>query len=231
MISAPASRARATTGWGAGWLCGMPGDSTSEGMTARSALRRSTMVTPASAAASRFLRSSSHAITSAPPRAKAWAATKPDLPRPRTPTGMPLKEETSIIAASPQLQRRQPGERQDRGDDPETDDDGLLLPALLLEMVVQRRHAENAATSQLEASHLHDHRDGFEHEETADEGEDQLVLGDDADGAERAADRERTGIAHEDHRRRRVEPQEAEPGTDHGHAEDGERSGHRPVME
>src|SRR5260370_42340183 len=162
----------------------MPGDSTSEGMAARPALRRSTMVTPASSAASRFLRSSSHAITSAPPRAKAWAATKPDLPRPRTPTGMPLKEETSIIATSPQLQRRQPGERQDRGADPETDDDGLLLPALLLEMVRQRRHAGDAAAGQLAAGHLDDHRDGFEHEEPADEGEDQLLRGDDAERAE-----------------------------------------------
>src|SRR3954447_9385801 len=158
MISAPASRARATTRCGAGYVCGMPGERTSEGMSPRSALRRSTMAMPAAAAASRRAALSSHAITVAPPRARACAAARPDFPRPRTPTGMPRKQVTSIfvgiIATSPQFQRRQPGEREDRGDDPETDDDGRLLPALLLEMMVQRRHAEDAAAGQLEACDL-----------------------------------------------------------------------------
>src|SRR5260370_37210411 len=148
MISAPASRALTTTGCGAGWVCGMPGDSTSEGMPRRSAAVRSTIRTPRSAAASRFLASSSQAMISAPPAASAWAATRPDLPRPRTPVGMPEKEVTGIMRRSPQLQGGEPGEGEDRGNDPEADDDGRLLPALLLEMVVQRRHAQDALAGQ-----------------------------------------------------------------------------------
>ena len=37
---------------------------------------------------------------------------------------------------------------------------------------------------------LHDHRGRFEHEQAADNGEHQLVLGGDGDGAERAAERQ-----------------------------------------
>ncbi len=40
--------------------------------------------------------------------------------------------------------------------------------------------------------------------------------------AERAAQRQRAGIAHEDHGRRRVEPQEAEAGADQRAADDGQ---------
>src|SRR5919197_2945209 len=160
MISSPAARARATTGCGSGWVCGMPGDSTSEVSSERSAVRRSTIGTPFSSAARRFSSSSSQAQTSAPPRSSARAATSPDLPRPRTATGRPSKGKTSIIGAalsSPQLQGGEAGDREDRGDDPEADDDGRLLPSLLLEMMMERRHAEDALARQLEARHLDDH--------------------------------------------------------------------------
>src|SRR6185437_9157494 len=141
---------------------------------------------------------SSQAMTRAPPAARARAAARPDRARPRTPTRDPLKEGTGIIA-SPQLQGGEPGKGQDRGDDPEADDDGRLLPALLLEMMVQRRHAEDAPAGQLEARHLDDDRHRLEDEEPADDGEHDLVLGDDADRADGAADREGAGVAHEDH--------------------------------
>ena len=42
----------------------------------------------------------------------------------------------------------------------------------------------------LKLADLDDDRHGLEHEEAADDGEHELVLGDDADGAERGADRE-----------------------------------------
>src|SRR6185312_15897414 len=101
---------------------------------------------------------SSQAITAAPPAASACAAASPDRPRPRTPTGRSLKAVTGTIAASPQLQGGEPGERQDRGDDPEADDDGRLLPALLLEMMMEGGHAEDPAAGQLEARDLDDDR-------------------------------------------------------------------------
>ena len=81
--------------------------------------------------------------------------------------------------------------------------------------MVQRRHAEDAATGQLERDHLHDHRNGFEHEQTADHRQHDLVLGRDRDRAKQSAERERAGVAHEDRRRRRVEPEKAEARTEH----------------
>ena len=82
-----------------------------------------------------------------PPRARAVA--RPERASPSTTNDEPLSTARSIIR-SPQLQRREAGHRQDRGDDPEADDDGGLRPALLLEMMVQRRHAEDAPAGPLE---------------------------------------------------------------------------------
>ena len=65
----------------------------------------------------------------------------------------------------------------------------------------------------------------LEHEQAADDGEHDLVLGGDGDRAEHAAERQRAGVAHEDRRRRRVEPQEAEAGADHRAADDRELAG------
>jgi hypothetical protein len=70
--------------------------------------------------------------------------------------------------------------------------------------------AEDALARQLEGRDLDDDREGFQHEQTADDGEHDLVLGGDRDGAQRTAERQRAGVAHEDHGGRRVEPQEAE---------------------
>src|SRR6202023_2879442 len=89
---------------------------------------------------------------------------------------------------SPQLQGGEAGDRQDPGDDPEADHDLRLLPPHLLEMMVQRRHAEDAPAGHLVARDLDDDRYRFEHEKTADDGEHQLVLGHDADRPERGAD-------------------------------------------
>ena len=71
----------------------------------------------------------------------------------------------------------------------------------------------------LNDSHLDDHRNRLEHEQAADDAEHDLVLGHDRDGAEQAAERQRAGVAHEDRRRRRVEPQEAEAGAQDGAAQ------------
>src|SRR5262245_50026758 len=75
----------------------------------------------------------------------------------------------------PQLQRGEPCEREHDRDDPETDHDLRLGPALLLEVMMQWRHLEHALAGELEGDHLHDHRYRFEHEQTADDAEHDLV--------------------------------------------------------
>src|SRR6202035_162522 len=57
---------------------------------------------------------------------------------------------------SPQLQRGEAGERQHHRNDPEPDHDLRFGPALLLEMMMQRRHPEHALAGELERHHLHD---------------------------------------------------------------------------
>ena len=49
-----------------------------------------------------------------------------------------------------QFQSSEANERQDHRDNPETHDYGAFLPALLFEMVMQRRHSEHALSRQLE---------------------------------------------------------------------------------
>src|SRR5581483_3245556 len=168
---------------------------------------------------------SSNATTSAPPASSALALARPDAPRPNSATFLPANVVTGIIsflaparrdaapgslvrpfAFSSQLQRRKADEREHDRDDPEADHDLRFGPALLLEMVVQRRHPEYALAGELERSHLHDHRDHFEHEQSAHHGEHDLMLGRDGDRADHAAKRERAGIAHEDRGGRRIEP-------------------------
>ena len=97
--------------------------------------------------------------------------------------------------------------------------------------MVDRRHPEHALAGELERDHLHDHRHRFEHEQPADDGEHDLVLGGDRDRAEHAAERERAGVAHEDRGRRRVEPEEAEAGADHRAAQHRELAGAGDVVD
>src|SRR5471030_1293373 len=68
---------------------------------------------------------------------------------------------------SPQLQRGEAGQRQHHRNDPEPDHDLRLGPALLLEMMMQRRHPEHALAGELERRHLHDDRDRLQHEQPA----------------------------------------------------------------
>src|SRR5579864_3090456 len=231
MMSMPALRALAAILCGAGKVDGMPGESTSALTPARSALARSVSAMPRAAAASRLAGASSQASTRAPPRFNASAAARPERASPRTATLSLRKAVTSIIALSPQLQRREAGDREDRGDDPETNDDGWLLPALALEMVVERRHAEDALSRELGTCDLNDDRDGLQDEQAADNGEHELVFCNDRHGAQRGADRERSGVAHENARRGRIEPQKAQARADHRGAKDRELARARHVLD
>src|SRR5262249_46732452 len=49
-----------------------------------------------------------------------------------------------------QFQRGEASKREHHGNDPKSDDDGRFRPALLLEMVMQRRHAEDTHAEKLE---------------------------------------------------------------------------------
>src|SRR5882724_2374888 len=169
----------------------MPGLISSATTCDQSALLRST--TNGAGVASRAASESSQAQTIAPEAPKASAAARPERASPSTATtlsstsGMRI---AAVIASLSQLQGGETDQGQHRGDEPAADDDGGLRPALLLEMMMQRRHHEDALARGLERDHLHHDRDSLQHEETADDRQHQLVLGDDADRAQGTADRE-----------------------------------------
>src|SRR4051794_37938868 len=164
----PASRAISTLQCGAGWVSGAPGVRISAAKFCQDTLRRSAVIKPACAALATLSALSSAAITSAPPAFSAWQLAKPEPPRPNTATVLPAKEVTGIINRSAQLQRGEAGQCQHHRDDPEADHDLRLGPALLLEMMMQRRHHEHALARHLERHDLHDDRNRFQHEQPAD---------------------------------------------------------------
>src|SRR4029077_2922929 len=89
-------------------------------------------------------------------------------PLPRGERGRKASKPASISSPrSPQLQRGEAGQRQHHRDDPEPDHDLRFGPAKLLEMVMDRRHPENAFAGELERHHLHDHGNRFQHEQPA----------------------------------------------------------------
>src|SRR5689334_1159230 len=168
ITSTPASRAFSTLQCGAGWVSGTPGASTSAEKFAQDTLRRSAVMKPACAALATLSALSSPAITSAPPALSAWQLASPEPPRPNTATVLLANKVTGImLARSAQFQRGETGERQHDRDDPEADHDLRFGPAQLLEMVMDRRHPEDAFPRQLERSDLDDHRHSFQHEQSA----------------------------------------------------------------
>src|SRR5437879_2294629 len=141
MIGLPAACAAAATACGLGRWLGMPGLMTRAVTFDQSMLDGSARRTPESAAALRGPSSSSQATQSMPAAIRARTVARPERASPSTTNDEPLRTARSIIR-SPQLQRGEPDHRQDGGNDPEAEDDGGLGPALLLEMMMQRRHAE-----------------------------------------------------------------------------------------
>src|SRR5216683_6966700 len=230
MIGLPAARAATATGCGLGRWLGMPGLMTSAAARDHSMDEGSTIGTPILAAASREAALSSQATQSIPAALRACTVARPERASPSTTNDEPLRTPRSIIR-SPELQGGETGHRQDGGDDPEAEDDGGLGPALLLEMMVQRRHAEDAPAGPFVGQDLDDDRYRLEDEQTADDGQHDLVLGDDGDRAQGAADGERPGVAHEHHGGRRVEPQEAQARADQRGQQHGELARARDVME
>src|SRR5690242_4078214 len=97
-----------------------------------------------------------------------FRGSRSENPEPRG-SGLPLRglrnDNIGDAQSSAQLQRGEAGERQHHRDDPEADHDLRLGPALLLEVMMQRRHAEHALARQLERGDLHDDRHRFQHEQ------------------------------------------------------------------
>src|SRR5688500_13506293 len=187
------------------------------------------------------VRLASVAYTRLPPRASSVATERPLRARPitaispRSQSARSAGSETRGDGMSAQLERahREHG-KQDRND-PEPDDHLILMPTLQLEMVVQRRAQEEPVLLRvlesvpplpvLEEEPLPKHRDRLDHEDEADEDQQEFRLEQNGDGSERAAERQRTGIAHEHLRRIRVVPQKADQRSDHRGAKDGELPG------
>ena len=116
----------------------------------------------------------------------------PDRARPNTRDTLVRECVAPGTLVLPELQRREPDQSEHEGDDPEADDDGRLLPALLLEMMVERRHRKTRLPVSLNDATCTMTDTRLEHEKPADDGEHDLVLGRDRDGAERPAERQRT---------------------------------------
>src|SRR5258707_8462723 len=120
-------------------------------------------IAPSPAARRRVDSLSSQAKTEAPPAFSERIAESPERASPNTPTVLPLKPVTSIIAPSAQFQSREAHQGQDHGDDPKADHDGRLAPAKLLEMMMDGRHAKDAPAGGLEGHHLHHDGNRFHH--------------------------------------------------------------------
>src|SRR5262249_51192155 len=102
--------------------------------------------------------------------------------------------------------------RADGGDDPEAEHDLGLRPGHHLEVVVQRRHQQDAAAEGLEGEDLRRDRERLDHEYAADDDQQHLGLGHHREGADRAPQPERARVAHEYRRRKGVEPEKADAG-------------------
>src|SRR5229473_8086904 len=180
------------------------------------------------------------AVTMAPRAAQKSAVAAPVLASPTTSTRLPRNSNGLGISFArhfsqndslPQLQRsqRKQGEYQRRN--PKPHDHFRFAPTKQFEMVVNGRHAENALTAQLERAYLQNHGNGFQHKYTANEKQQNLLLDDDRNHAQRPAQRERTHVSHEDFRGMRVVPQEAERRPYERAAEHGQLADLRDVLD
>src|SRR5690242_20249543 len=88
-------------------------------------------------------------------------------------------------------------------------------------MMMDWRHAKNSFAPQFEGADLQDDAERFDDEDAADEKQQNFLLDNDRDDAERAAERERPNVAHEHFGGMRVVPEKAERGANERAAENG----------
>src|SRR5713101_2680076 len=174
------------------------------------------------ASPSSFSVRASVAVTFALRAAQKSAVATPVLASPTTSTRLPrnsngcdiyVTRPSSYNASLPQLQRRQRKQRKNQRGDPKPHDHFRFAPTQQFEMVMDGRHPEDALTAQLERASLQNYRNGFQHKNAANEEQQNLLLDDYGDHAERSAQRERTHISHENLRGMRVVPQRSEEHT------------------
>src|SRR6266481_521597 len=184
----------------------------------------------------------SETVTRAPRSLRNRAAATPDLPSPTTRTRLSLRStgvsfttETWKQAEkrgrlfpldlcshgrfSSQFQSGQGEQREDQRRDPEADDHFRFRPSQQLEMVMDGRHLENSFLAELVTCNLQNDGEGFDHEDSPDKGQQQLLLDHDSDRADGAAQGEASNIAHKDFRGMGVVPQESDGRAHHGTAE------------
>src|SRR6188472_4463589 len=207
MVS-PRSRAAVASG-AAG---GTPGLFTSRSTPSRSSGSSAprTTSTPASRslpASTSSRRSTPTTVT--PRRANASAAASPERARPRTSA---LSGSQVIEVGEVGVVEDEPAGAKDRRRDPEAHHDPGLGPGLHLEVVVKRRHQEDAPPEPLVREDLEDDGEGLDEEDAADQEEEQLGLRHDREGRERAAQPHRAGVSHEDLGREGVVPEEPDRG-------------------
>src|SRR5919112_4639037 len=179
--------------------------------------------TPDTWRAARVSRSRSSSPPSAarialPLSVRARVAATPDSPSPYT----------RVLTSSPcRVVEEDVGEEEPHGgegglSDPESDHHLVLIPAQKLEVVVDGGHLEHPSSCELEDEDLDDNGEGFDDEQTAHNGQEELCLGEHSGRGQDAPYRERAGIAHKDVCRVGVVPEEPDDCADHGAADHGD---------
>src|SRR5256885_11663239 len=97
-------------------------------------------------------------------------------------------------------------------------------------MMMDGRHAKDSLTAQFEGADLKDAVEEFDDENATDERQQNSVLDNDGDNADRAAEGERTDIAHEHFGGMRVGPKKAERSADERAAKNGKFTDARDVL-
>src|SRR5438132_3137354 len=160
-----------------------------------------------------------------PRRASASAAASPDRASPTT--SARRGSFTLALRSAPEVrevavEEREADGAQDRRHDPEAHHDLGLGPSLHLEVVMDRRHQEDASPEVLERHDLHDDRQRLDRKDPADEQQQEDCLREDRHRRQRTADGHRTGVAHDHLGRKGVVPEESDRGSDQRGADDGE---------
>src|ERR1700753_3656236 len=102
-------------------------------------------------------------VTRAPWVFRKRAAARPLLPRPTTSTRLFVSSNMVSVVTLSQLQCRQRKQGKHQRQDPESGDGLGFRPSPQLEVMVQRRHAENSLpAAQFVASHLQNHAQRFQ---------------------------------------------------------------------
>ena len=114
---------------------------------------------------------------------------------------------------SAQFQGGQRDDRAQHAQDEEPHHHLRFVPAFFFKMMVQRRHQKNplpgagAEAREFKPAFLHNHRHRFRHKHATRDHQQKRLMHQHRHDAKRAAERERSCVAHEHLRRMTVEPQ------------------------